>query len=53
MKIDLNNLLKNFMKQIFLVILNYQLKNNTLNIKIEENPIIQNIEITGIKNKKL
>ena len=38
------------MKQIFLVMFKY-FENNILNISVIENPIIESIEITGVKNK--
>ena len=48
---DLNNLLKTLYETNFFSDIELSIADNTLNIKIEENPIIENIEITGIKNK--
>ena len=41
------------MKQIFLVMQILSVENKILKINVVENPIIENIEITGIKNKKI
>ena len=41
------------MKQIFLKMFLLNFKNNILKINVKENPIIENININGIKSKKL
>ena len=51
-KNDLNRALKNIYDTNFFEIVNLDIANNTLNIKVKEFPIIQNIEFKGIKAKK-
>ncbi len=50
-KDDLNNLLKKLYDSSFFKDVKISLDNNKLKIDVIENPIIENIEITGIKNK--
>jgi len=49
----LNLILKNLYKTNFFEDVKLNITNNTLNILVSENPIIQSIEIKGIKAKKL
>ena len=49
----LNIILKNLYETNFFEDVKVNLTNNTLNILVSENPIIQSIEIKGIKAKKL
>ena len=49
----INNVLKNLYKTDFFENVSITLKNNILKIKVIENPIIQTIDITGIKNKRI
>ena len=49
----LNLILKNLYKTNFFEDVKVYISNNTLNILVSENPIIQSIEIKGIKAKKL
>ena len=48
---DLNNILKSLYDTNFFKDIDISLTNGQLSIKIIENPIIENIEITGVKNK--
>ncbi len=48
---DLNILLKKLYETNFFKDINISLNNGDLNISVIENPIIENIEISGIKNK--
>ena len=50
---NLNLILKNLYKTNFFEDVKVSIINNTLNILVSENPIIQLIEIKGIKAKKL
>ena len=50
---NLNLILKNLYKTNFFEDVKLNITNNTLNILVSENPIIQSIEIKGIKAKKL
>ena len=50
---DLNDILKRLYESGFLKNINLKITNNILEIKVVENPIIENIEILGIKNEKL
>ncbi len=47
----INRILKNLYETDFFEKINISTKNNILIIKVQENPIIQSIEITGVKNK--
>ena len=49
----INKILKNLYKTDFFENVSITLKNNILKIKIIENPIIQSIDIKGIKNKRI
>ena len=49
---DLNLILKRLYKTDFFKDIKLEIKNNILNIYIVENPIVQSIEINGIKAKK-
>ena len=49
---DLNIILKRLYKTDFFKDIKLEIKNNILNIYIVENPIVQSIEINGIKAKK-
>ena len=49
----LNLILKNLYKTNFFEDVKVNITNNTLNILVSENPIIQSIQIKGIKAKKL
>ncbi len=49
----LNLILKNLYKTNFFEDVKINITNNTLNILVSENPIIQSVEIRGIKAKKL
>ncbi len=48
---DLNNTLKKLYETNFFKDINISFENGILNIKVLENPIIEDIEITGIKSK--
>ena len=50
---DLNNTLKKLYDTNFFSNVNLSINNGLLKIDLVENPIIENIEITGIKNKKI
>ena len=50
-KLDL--VIKNLYKTNFFKNISLNFDNNTLFIKVEENPIIENLEITGIKKQSL
>ena len=47
----INRTLKNLYETDFFEKINISIKNNILIVKVQENPIIQSIEITGVKNK--
>ena len=47
----INNSLKELFKTNFFSDVNISITNGQLNIKVIENPIIEDIEITGVKNK--
>ena len=47
----INRILKNLYETDFFEKINIRIKNNVLIVKVQENPIIQSIEITGVKNK--
>ena len=47
----INRTLKNLYETDFFEKINISTKNNILIIKVQENPIIQSIDITGVKNK--
>ena len=49
----LNNVLKNLYNTNFFENINLSIENQVLKINIIENPIIEDVEITGVKNKKL
>ena len=49
----INGVLKNLYETDFFENVSITLNNNILNIKIIENPIIQSINIKGIKNKRI
>ncbi len=49
----INGILKNLYETDFFEKINISIKNNVLKIKVQENPIIQTIEITGVKNKSV
>ena len=50
---DLNNILKNLYSTDFFKDINLSLEDNTLLIRIKENPVIQSIFINGIKKKNI
>ena len=50
---DINNLLKNLYETNFFKNLEIKLDNNVLKISVEENPIISDIKINGIKSKRI
>jgi len=50
---DLNFILKNLYETNFFNEIKLNIKNNTLNIDLIENPIIESLEINGIKSSKL
>ena len=50
-KKDLNNLLKKLYDTNFFNDVKLSFENGNLDIDVVENPIIENVEITGIKNK--
>ena len=52
-KKDLNIILNDLYSTNFFEEINLTIKKNTLNINVNENPIIENIKIEGVKNKKL
>ena len=52
-KENLNEVLKNLYDSNFFKNIDLEIRNNTLLISILENPIIANVEISGIKNEKL
>ena len=49
----INNILKNLYNSNFFKDVNISVSSGLLNIEVIENPIIENIEFTGIKNKTL
>jgi len=49
----LNEIIKKLYSTNFFKQINLDLKNNILLIKVEENPIIEDLEINGIKNSKM
>ena len=49
----LNNILKNLYETNFFSNIKLAIENKVLKIEVVENPIIENIEITGVKNKNL
>ena len=50
---NLNQIIKDLYATGFFENISLNIDNNILNITVVENPIIENLEITGIKNKKL
>ena len=50
---DLNNILKNLYESDFFKEVSINIENKTLLINVVENPIIQEIKVNGIKQKKL
>jgi len=50
---DLNQILKKLYKTNFFELVSVKIENNILDIKIKENPIIQNIDYEGIKSNEL
>tara|TARA_B100000989_G_scaffold128297_1_gene95262 strand:+ start:969 stop:3212 length:2244 start_codon:yes stop_codon:yes gene_type:complete len=52
-KSKLDQVIKNLYKTNFFKNISLNFENNTLFIKVEENPIIENLEITGIKKQSL
>ncbi len=52
-EIELNDILKNLYETNFFKTININIESTTLNIIIEENPIIESISINGIKKKSL
>ena len=50
---DLNQVLKNLYETDFFKAVNLSIDKNTLKITVIENPIIEELEINGIKSKKL
>ena len=49
---DLNLVLKNLYETDFFNQINLKVENNILKIKISENPIIEDVQINGLKNEK-
>ena len=49
----LNNILKNIYNSLFFKNVSVELNDEIITIKVEENPIIQNINYQGIKSKKI
>ena len=49
---DLNNILKNLYETNFFKDINISLNNGLMTLKILENPIIEDLQITGVKNSK-
>ncbi len=52
-KLKLDRVIKNLYKTNFFKNISLNFANNTLFIKVEENPIIENLKITGIKKQSL
>ena len=52
-KLKLDRVIKNLYKTNFFKNISLNFANNTLFIKVEENPIIENLDITGIKKQSL
>ena len=52
-KSELDKVIKNLYKTNFFKNINLNFENNTLFIQVEENPIIENLQITGIKKQSL
>ena len=50
---DFNDVLKKLYKTNFFKTVDLKIENKILTIKVEENPIIENINFTGLKKKKL
>ena len=50
---DLNKILKNLYETNFFKNISINLSENILSFELEEAPLIQNIDITGVKAKKL
>ena len=52
-EVDLNNILKRLYNTNFFDLVSVKVFNETLIIKVKENPIIQNISYEGIKSSKI
>ena len=50
---DLNNALKQLYDSNFFELVNVKVENNTLIIKVKENPIIQNVIYNGIESSEI
>ena len=50
---DLNQIIENLYETDFFNNVSVSVKNNILNINVEENNLVQSVEINGVKNKKL
>jgi outer membrane protein insertion porin family len=50
---DLNEIIKNLYETSFFKNISISIANNVLNVTVIENPIIEDLKIIGIKNKKL
>ena len=50
---DLNKIIQNLFKTEFFENIKLKVENNTLLINVSENPIIQNVKISGVKNKRI
>ena len=50
---DLNNILKNIYETNFFKEINLKIKNSILQLTVVENPIIEDVQINGIKSKNL
>ena len=49
----LNNIIKNLYKTSFFEDIKLDISDGVLIVTVKENPIIQNVEITGVKNKRI
>ena len=52
-EVDLNNILKRLYNTNFFDLVSVKVSNETLIIKVKENPIIQNISYEGVKSSKI
>ena len=51
--VELNNIIKNLYDTKFFKNVSISILNNTLEIEVEENPLVQSVSIEGVKNKNI
>ena len=51
--IELNNIIKNLFETNFFKNVKIKISNNTLEIEVVENPLVQSVSIEGVKNKNI